>query len=131
MTIQYRFNEEIHYTNNFTYRNTIRQLFTMICPPNPDLDHMDEESRDELIYDEDSISNSLSQLYQYTKDNDLFQELYDLAAARMFSTDREIGQCVLFSSDYLIFFPYCLASFHRGDFNKDNKHYLLLIQKLT
>lgn len=131
MTIQYRFDEEIHYTNNFTYRNIIRQLFTMICPPNPDLDHMDEESRDELIYDEDTMSNSLSQLYQYTKDNELFQELYDLAAARMFSTDREIGQCVLFSYDYLIFFHYCLASFHRGEFNKDNEYYLLLIQKLT
>ena len=131
MNIQYNFNDEIHYTNNFTYRNTIRQLFTMICSPNPELDHMDEESRDELTYNEEDISISLSQLYEYTKDNELFQQLYDLAAARMFSTDREIGQCVLFSYDYLMFFHYCLASFHRGDFNKDNKHYLLLIQKLT
>ena len=127
----YNFDMEVQYHDNLTYRNMLRKLSYMKTNYNPALDEIDEETRDELTYDEDAMSAGMDKLYDFTKDNELFQELYDLAAARMFSTDREIGQCVLFSYDYLIFFHYCLASFHRGDFNKDNKYYLLLIQKLT
>jgi hypothetical protein len=50
------------------------------------------------------IESAMEVLYEETKDDPLFRNLYDLAAARMFSVDRKIGQSVLFSYDYLYLF---------------------------
>jgi hypothetical protein len=63
-----------------------------------------DETMDELDYDEESASKSLNSIYEKTKEITEFQHLYDLAAACMFSTDREIGLAVLFSYDYFHLF---------------------------
>jgi hypothetical protein len=103
----------------------------MNCVSIDDLNDIDEETKDELLYDEQKTSIVMDELYNATKHNELFNELYDLAAATMFSTDRTIGQAVLLSYDYLCYFHNCLASFLKGEFDNKNEYYLLLKIKLT
>ena len=127
----YDLNKHVYYTNNREYRKCLRELFNMKCIINEDLNDIDEETKDELLYDENTMSAIMDEIFNATKNNELFNELYDLAAARMFSTDRTIGQAVLLSYDYLCFFHNCLASFLKGSFDNKNEFYLLLKIKLT
>ena len=127
----YDLNKDVYYTNNREYRKCFRELFNMKCIINEDLNDIDEETKDELLYDENTMSAIMDEIFNATKNNELFNELYDLAAARMFSTDRTIGQAVLLSYDYLCFFHNCLASFLKGSFDNKNEFYLLLKIKLT
>lgn len=127
----YNINKDVYYTNNKEYRQCMRELFNMKCVINPDMEGMDEVTIDELTYDEKTMSVIMDEIYNATKNNDIFNELYDLAAATMFSTDRTIGQAVLLSYDYLCFFHNCLASFLKGNFDNKNEYYLLLKMKLT
>jgi len=127
----YNFDMEVVYHDNLSYRNMLRKLFYMKIHYNPAFDEIDEETRDELTYDDDSISAGMDKLYYFTKDDELFNELYDLAAGRMLSTDKYIGQAVLLSYDYLFLFHQCLGSFVKGVFNKDNEYYNKLKEKLT
>jgi hypothetical protein len=127
----YNINKDVYYTNNKEYRQCMRELFNMKCVIHPDMEGMDEETIDELTYDEQTMSVIMDEIYNATKNNDIFNELYDLAAATMFSTDRTIGQAVLLSYDYLCFFHNCLGSFLKGNFDNKNEYYLLLKMKLT
>lgn len=127
----YNLNKDVYYTNNKEYRQCLRELFNMKCILNPDLEGLDEETKDELLYDENTMSVIMDEIYNATNKNEFFNELYDLAAASMFSTDRTIGQAVLLSYDYLCFFHNCLASFLKGEFDNKNEFYLLLKMKLT
>jgi hypothetical protein len=127
----YNINKDVYYTNNKEYRQCMRELFNMKCVINPDMEGMDEVTIDELTYDEKTMSVIMDEIYNATKNNDIFNELYDLAAATMFSTDRTIGQAVLLSYDYLCFFHNCLGSFLKGNFDNKNEYYLLLKMKLT
>ena len=70
---------------------------------------VDDETRDEWTYDEDATKIAMDRIYDKTKSDPLFQELYDLAAARMFSTDREIGLAILCSYDCLFLFMEVLS----------------------
>jgi hypothetical protein len=94
---------------------------------------IDDITKDEMDYDDNTISKTMGELYEFTKNNTYFQQLYDLAAALMFSTDREIGQVVLLSYDNLPFFHACLASFYREPtaFHVSNEYFKKLKQKLT
>ena len=127
--------ENINYHDNFGYRKCLRSLFFMKCnePGENNEYDIDEETLDEMNYDEMTISKTMDLLYQFTQENEMFQNLYDLAAARMISTDRMIGQAVLFSYDYLPLFHQCLASFlnNREVFDNKNTYYLELSKKLT
>lgn len=127
----YNINKDVYYTNNAQYRQCLRELFNMNCVLDSSLEGLDEETQDELLYDEKTMSLIMDEIYDATKNNELFNELYDLAAARMFSTDRTIGQAVLLSYDYLCFFHNCLASFLKDEFDNKNEYYLLLKIKLT
>lgn len=127
----YNLNKDVYYTNNKEYRQCLRELFNMKCVISPYLEGLDEETKDELLYDENTMSVIMDEIYNATNKNEFFNELYDLAAARMFSTDRTIGQAVLLSYDYLCFFHNCLASFLKGEFDNKNEFYLLLKMKLT
>jgi len=128
----YNFDLNIQYNNNFEYRNCLRQLFFMDYKLPDNLKDIDAETQDEYNYDEECISSTMSLLFSYTKDNMYFNELYDMAASKMISTNREIGQAVLFSYDYLIFFHLCLASFFNetSSFDQNNPFYLELKKRL-
>jgi hypothetical protein len=123
------------YTDNKSYRSTLRRLFFMdvsMCHVTVD-ESMDDESRDELMYDNDAVITIMGNLFELTRDNVLFQNLYDLAAEKMISTNREIGQAVLFSYDYLPLFHKCLAGFLRNPdgFNDSNEFYVALLKKIV
>jgi hypothetical protein len=127
---KYNFLLHIQYNNNLEYRKVLRDLFFM---KEQDVDEdLDEETKDELNYNESSISTTMDSLLLLTKDNRCFQELYDLAAALMFSCNREIGLAVLFSYDNLPLFHDCLSSFYYdpGAFNELNLIFISLKQKL-
>jgi hypothetical protein len=131
MDINYNFNSIIKYNDNNEYRKCIRELFYMnTISINDDID---EVTKDEMDYDDETISKTMGQLFTLTKDNLCFQQLYELAAALMISTNKEIGQVVLFSYDNLPFFHSCLASFYREpeNFNENNTCFLNLKRKLT
>jgi hypothetical protein len=75
----------------------------------------------------------MDDLFLLTKGNAWFQKLYDSAAEKMFSTNREIGQAVLFSYDYLPLFHKCLASFIKdpSTFDETNEFYVALSKKIV
>jgi hypothetical protein len=74
---------------------------------------LDEETLDELDYDEEASTLAMDFIYSKTTDNVLFRELYTVAATRMFSTDLETGMTILFSYDYLLLFHKCLVCFFK------------------
>jgi len=136
MSIEKRFNidTDISYQSNEQYRATLRRMFYMdvsMCALT--LESIDEETRDELTYDEATVSSVMDELFDMTKNHALFQYLYDAAAGKMLSTNRDIGQAVLFSYDYLPLFHKCLASFIRSpsDFNESNPYYVALSKKIV
>lgn len=131
----------ISYSNNTEYRQCLRKIFNINITPqnynNPDLENilkqneetLDEETLDELCYDESCASAIMDKWYADTATNPQFQKLYDLAAAKMISTDREIGLAVLLSYDYLqAFYPYLMV--HLSNKNSANDLYDAILRKL-
>ena len=125
--------KDLIYKNDFEYRKTVRQLFCMVSPNNPDLDEVDEITRDEQDYDAESTEHMMNYLFNQTKYNVGFQSLYDIAAARMFSMDRSIGLAVLCSYDYLALFHKCLCRFFedQDEFDETSNEYQALYKKIA
>ena len=103
------FPSSISYQTNQEYRNWIRRIFhftkdakTYYANLNEtDFEkNIDDESKDEMDYDYDSMQIGLDILFEQTIDIPIFEEMYTLAAATMISTDVKIGQAVLCSFDY-------------------------------
>ena len=110
------------YSNDAEYRQYFRKITGMRDrvfhrdPDHVDLNEgipedMDETTLDEYMYDEDAVTKTFDRIYQATKDNAQFQELYDLAAAQMISMDREIGLAILMTYDYLWLFNECVVEY--------------------
>ena len=61
-----------------------------------------------------------------------FQKLYDGAAGKMLSQDREIGLAVLYSYDYMFYFHNCFVEYYKNPTEFDDKKdsYIQLIKKL-
>ena len=117
---------QFNYTNTTEYRNIFRQITHQNTNPPENPFDLDDETLDELHYDETTVSQFLDTVFANTKINPLFHALYDLAAAKMISTDREIGLAVLFSYDYFgAFYPcYCEYMKHSNTFSVTNPHYV-------
>lgn len=117
------------YTNDAEYRQYFRKITGMRDqvyhhePGHINLNEgvpedMDDTTLDEYLYDEEAVTRTLSFIYGSTKNDARFQELYDLAAARMISMDREIGLTILMTYDYLAVFYSCFTAFMEGqEFN--------------
>jgi hypothetical protein len=126
------------YKTTKEYRECIRQFVKMNqtnYPPvlsSPDSAEWDEETVDEMSYDEEAMSKLLDSIYEKTKDNALFQNIYTIAAAKMISQDHEIGLVVAFSYDYFSSFHDCLTTFYRAPdkFTEDCSVYVGLIKKM-
>lgn len=128
------------YNDNKGYRNSLRVLFNMDSNNYMDkvneirsTEQLDDETEDEICYDEESSTKMMDLIYEKTKDNVLFHELYVLAAGRFLSEDPLIGEAVLFCYDYLQLFILCLVDYLKSpnDFNKDNINYINLLKKLS
>ena len=131
---------KIQYENTSEYRICLRNLFQM----NPekfiinttheyDINGMDDESRDELSYDETAASGIMDYIFEKTRNNSLFMTLYEQSAALMFSVDKEIGLSVLLSYDYMADFHNCLVLFLKSPelFNDKTPCYSILMKKVT
>jgi hypothetical protein len=99
---------------------------------NPDYSQdIDDITKDELNYDEESISRTMDVLFEMTKENSQFRELYELAAGKMLSTDRLTGQAILFSYDYLADFHHCIVAYLENPMEwNENIHYIKLKSRL-
>ena len=92
---------------------------------------LDEETKDELLFDNEAISKTMDFIYEKTHNNILFKELYSIAASKMFSEDLQIGLAVLFSYDFFEKFHLCLIDFFNNDFSNENTQYLILKNKIS
>ena len=129
------------YTTNTEYRQCLRELFKMnpeICEAkvkdteNHNQETIDDETADEMRYDNEAVGKIMDYIYEKTQKHKLFQELYDKAASKMLSLDRDIGLCVLFSYDYLLLFQNCLDVFFKApeDFKAETPEFIRLKEKL-
>ena len=108
------------YTTNKEYRQCIRDFCKMICEDKMIQLDIDEESRDEQLYDGIACQKMMDFIFEKTKDIPLWQHLYDKAAGKFISTDREIGLSVLFSYDFFWDFKNCWNSFLNTSEMNDN-----------
>jgi hypothetical protein len=119
------------YNNDVSYRQCLRNMFEM----NEQMPHkeIDDITNDENNYDEESMSKSMDIVYEKTKDNVLFQNLYQHGAAKMFSLDQEIGMAVLCSYDYFHLFHMCLKDFFHDfvSFTEESESYKRLLLKVA
>jgi len=79
-----------------------------------------------------SASKAMDFVYDQTKENLFFQKLYDSAAGKMLSQDREIGLAVLYSYDYMLLFHNCFVEYYRNplEFNDEKDCFIQLSKKL-
>jgi hypothetical protein len=95
----------------------------------------DDEYRETVIAlfgSEEDFTTILDLLYFKTKDQPLFQVVYNKAASFMLSENQEIGLGVLFAFDYLPLFHQMLIAFNTlGDrFDDNHASYINLHKKL-
>lgn len=114
MAYQLSYNPQ--YENNYQYRQCLRDVFSMDVRKNPpkweqmDQD-LDEETKDELVYEGGAVSIGMDYIYNATKENTAMKQLYLDAAALMLSQHPDIGLSILFAYDYFADFHNCLCAF--------------------
>lgn len=120
------------YSNSTEYRDVFRKITNQSISPPENIYDIDDETLDENHYDEKQVSNFLDTIYKNTKDSVWFQTLYDSAAAKMISTDREIGLAVLCSYDYLAAFYNCYLEYVESPetFNEQTSAYRIIKELL-
>jgi len=123
------------YSSNKQYRQAIRQFFQMnVDAIEAEIKqyHYDEETHDELLFDEKAMSAGMKNILEKTTGNRLFDELYSLAAAQMISMDKETGLCILLSYDYFCDFSNVWNAYleNPDDFSEANTYFILLKNRL-
>ena len=117
---------EVKYSNNTEFRESLRKVFKMNCIEEKENEVIDNESRDELLYDEERVNKVMTFVLDFTKNNTLFTDLYTTAAGRMLSTDIGIGLSILFSYDNLKLFHLLLRDFfsNPAELNEKTQSYI-------
>ena len=109
---------KLQYSNNTEYRQCIRSVFNMNAEvynnninklETENNETLDDETRDEISYDDNTANKTLDYVFELTNLHPLFNTLYLSAAAKMISTDPSIGIAVLFSYDYFEEFHKCIV----------------------
>lgn len=129
------------YSTNSQYRQCLRMLFRMNNERYREKvealqqrlgDDLDDETKDETEFDSDSANIAMDYIYEKTKDSPLFQQIYSSAAAKMMSTDPNIGMAVCFSFDYLDTFHSCIMTYFNepSSFNELCSQYIAMMKKL-
>jgi len=126
----YNFATVVNYNDNFSYRNTIRNLFSLKTIDQHT--EIDIETSDENDYDEDAMNKGLDYIYMITKDEPLFIELYKKSAGQMLSEDIHIGMSILLSYSNLKEFHACLVEYktNTSEFNRENDKYAKIYTKV-
>lgn len=124
----YNINYDVQYNDNQKFRQDLRNVFSMNCIEDENNHLMDDETRDELLYDDKQVSQSLTFILQQTDKLPLFIDLYQITAARVFSTDLGIGLSILFSYDNFYLFHLLLRDFFNdsSSLNSNTQSYINL-----
>lgn len=124
--MSYNFDTIIEYSNDFEFRQCLRKVFNM--KQQNDCKDIDSISNDENNYDANAVFDSMNYVFSITKNEPLFNQLYQNAAAKMLSLDINIGLSVLYSYDYFRVFHLCLRDFTNTDivFDLNNSNYIKL-----
>ena len=123
--MSYNFNYIVKYENNDEYRRDITNVFNM--------DLTEIENPDDLVfYDNTAVMQGIDYIYFKTCSNEAFLELYEKSAASLFSTDKHIGACILFSYHFFEKFHNCLVEFFNNmeKFEKTSENYKELLKLL-
>lgn len=127
----------IEYTTNAEYREHLRQIFGMTPPTIENAEEIDEESLDEMLFDNAAVINIMEDIYQQTCGDELFCELYVLAAGKLLTEDKSIGLAIMYSYDYLYLFHALLCLYLTNKENnpeyklkKDCRYYIQLKQRI-
>tara|TARA_B110000967_G_scaffold8225_1_gene8271 strand:- start:4888 stop:5223 length:336 start_codon:yes stop_codon:yes gene_type:complete len=93
---------------------------------------LDEETIDEELYDETSVSQFIDFILLHTENNTLFETIYYKAANQMLSEDYGIGITILLSYDYLFYFHLCLVDYfqNKNEFESSNPNYKKILSLL-
>lgn len=111
----------IVYSSNQEFREHIRKAFRFDPKEKftyhgklAEFEDLDDESKDELMFDSKSLSTSMDILFKATENDSFFQDLYRHAAGRMFSESLEIGQAVVCSYDTFQLYYSCVWFYLHG-----------------
>lgn len=123
--MSYDYNYIVKYENNDEYRRDITKVFIMDIP-------IIENNDDCIFYDNPSVMRGIDYIYYKTSNNDAFLEIYEKSAATLFSTDKQIGACILFSYHFFEKFHKCLVEFFNNNekFEKSSENYKELLKLL-
>jgi len=113
----YNYSIPIQYSDNTEYRECFRQVFsintekilTHLKSIYSDFDTFEDETKDELMFDENQVNDVMCHIMDNTADYAPFREIYKKAAALMISQDLDIGLSILLSYDYFQEFHAVLA----------------------
>ena len=111
----------INYGTSTEYRAHIRHIFRFDPTEKftyngklTDFSELDQITQDELLFDNKNLSASMDVLFEDTKTEPFFQDMYLHAAGQMFSTDLQIGQAILCSYDTFNLYFACVWYFYVG-----------------
>lgn len=124
---------DFQYKDTTEYRALFRKITNSSSNKTDNPFDIDTETLDENDYDDQSVNTFLDTIYENTRNHPLFQSLYDNAAAKMISENREIGLAILLSYDYLwAFYPcYCEYMNNPSTFTHTNIWYITLTKILN
>jgi hypothetical protein len=127
----YNINLTVHYETDDEYRHSLSNVFRSSPIERKKVDNEDNEDNEE--YDNDTISAGLDFVYDKTKDNVLFQQLFQKASSLFVSTQMDIGLVTLFSYSYFNEFHLLLCDFlsNESSFSESNSHYTHLLARFT
>lgn len=130
--MQYNIDIDVKYENNTEYREALRKVFKMNCIEDTNNKDLDNESRDELLYDADTINNGMTFILNQTQDKEIFNVIYRIAASHMFSEDLGIGLSVLLAYDNFYLFHILLRDYFKDPFyyNEKNESYIKLLNHI-
>lgn len=121
----------VSYQTNEEYRECLRKVFFMKDVDTDCNDLADEETRDEMNYDEETLSAVMDLILEKTLGIPAFDELYLLGAAKMISESKDIGMVILMSYDFFPWFHLCLGHFLRtGELSTTDSVFLDLKARL-
>ena len=126
---------DLQYSSDFQYRLCILRAFHI---PFDETAFVEEDDSEDELYElfsenEPTIQKCFDAIYEVTKNNTAFAELYNTAAEKtLFSNQPDLGMIVLFSYQYFALFHKCLIAFFNNPaiFTIENSNYKELAQSI-
>ena len=113
----YNYKIPVEYTNNTEYRECFRRAFgieterivAQLRALYADFDTFEDETKDELIFDEPRVNHIMGEILAATMFAEPFRELYRKAAALVISESPDIGLAILMAFHFFQEFHAVLA----------------------